>query len=60
MAIIVPIDHAFFPRTPRHVMLRIRIPLSPKARLNLHFQIGNCSGVMTNQPSGLIVVVTGD
>jgi hypothetical protein len=42
------------------VMLRIRIPLSPKAPLNLHFQIGNCSGVMTNQPMRLIVVATDD
>jgi hypothetical protein len=32
MAIVVAIDHAFLPRTPRHVMLSIRIPLSPQAR----------------------------
>jgi hypothetical protein len=32
MAINVAIDHAFLARTPRHVMLRIRIPLGPQAR----------------------------
>jgi hypothetical protein len=32
IAAIVAIDQNFFKRTPRHVMLRMRIPLSPQAR----------------------------
>src|SRR6185503_16640788 len=60
MAIIIAIDHAFFARTPRHVMLRIRIPLGPQARLHRTSECGNCSGVMTNQRPRPIVVRAAD
>src|SRR6185503_3657677 len=39
MAIVVAIDHAFLARTPRQLMLNIRIPLSHAWPFSPHFQM---------------------